>query len=551
MRHLLGQNREVETVENGEEALAALDRTVPDLLLADVMMPKVDGFALLRRIRGRPQIATLPIVLVTARAGEETAIEGLLAGADDCITKPFSARELVARVGAQLELARMRRESRAAIERSEAFLRTAVEASGVGVWELDIQTNQYALSERVYELLGIEADCEEVSVAMVECVHPEDRERLDQAQARALDPEGDGSYRVEYRVLHPNGRMLWLDSRGRTSFQEREGERHPVVLRGAILDVSEQKRLLEVVRQAPDFIGVCGPGLTLDFLNEAGRQLIGQAGVDVSQVNIASCFQQNEQKKIRETVLPTVMHEGLWIGELHLRHFGSGSLVPVDCRLYANYADDGRFVGLAIIATDISERKRAEEVQVHFRALFESAPGLYLVLEPEEFRIVAVSDAYLRATITEREEIMGKTLFEVFPDDPAEPWADGVRNLRTSLERARASARADVMAVQRYPIPRPESQGGGFEERWWSPINSPVLGLDNKIAYIIHRVEDVTPFIQQMQEQGRLSCEHRSSSESTSNCVRAKSVTVCWFKPPRKLGSRRGQSEGALPTARA
>lgn len=500
---LLSRYWKVETVADGEQALAALDHLMPDLVLADVMMPKIDGFDLLRRLRERPGGATLPIILVTARAGEEAAIEGLLAGADDYITKPFSARELVARVGAQLELARLRRESRAALERSEAFLRTAVEASGVGVWELDVQTGRYALSERVYDLLGIETDCEDVNTAMTVHVHPEDRERLEQAQIQALNPHGDGHYYVEYRVLQQNERMRWLEARGRTSFQECDGGRQPVVLRGAILDVSEQKRLLEVVRQAPDFIGVCSSDLTFDFLNEAGKRILGLEGADVSGVRLLESFPPEEQGIIREVALPEAMREGLWIGEAHLCHHYLLSVVPVDCRMYANYAEDGRFVGLAIIATDISERKRAEAAQIHFRALFESAPGLYLVLEPEEFRIVAVSDAYLRATMTQREAIMGKTLFEVFPDDPVEPWADGERNLRASLERTRGEKRADVMAVQRYPIRRPETEGGAFEERWWSPINSPVQGPEGDVTYIIHRVEDVTPFIRQMQQQGQ------------------------------------------------
>jgi PAS domain-containing protein len=146
--------------------------------------------------------------------------------------------------------------------------------------------------------------------------------------------------------------------------------------------------------------------------------------------------------------------------------------------------------------------ERSDAVQKHFRALFESAPGLYLVLAPEDDRIVAASDAYLLATMTERDAIVGKKLFEVFPDDPAEPWADGVRNLRASIERAKQERRADVMAVQRYPIQRPGMQGGGFEERWWSPINSPVFGPKGELVYIIHRVEDVTPFMKGMKEGG-------------------------------------------------
>ena len=82
-----------------------------------------------------------------------------------------------------------------------------------------------------------------------------------------------------------------------------------------------------------------------------------------------------------------------------------------------------------------------------FKALFEAAPGLYLVLTQPDFRIVAVSDAYLRATKTERAEILGRGLFEVFPDNPDDPAADGVRNLRASLERVVQFRRPDTMSV--------------------------------------------------------------------------------------------------------
>jgi PAS domain S-box-containing protein len=129
-----------------------------------------------------------------------------------------------------------------------------------------------------------------------------------------------------------------------------------------------------------------------------------------------------------------------------------------------------------------------------FRTLFESAPGLYLVLEPDapRYTIVAVSDAYARATMTRREEIIGRGLFEVFPDNSADLAATGVSNLRASLERVVQRRVLDAMALQKYDIRRPPEQGGGFEERWWSPANSPVFGPDGEIAYIIHRVEDVT-----------------------------------------------------------
>ena len=145
----------------------------------------------------------------------------------------------------------------------------------------------------------------------------------------------------------------------------------------------------------------------------------------------------------------------------------------------------------------------AEQDPAHrldFRALFESAPGCYLVLD-SELVIVAVSDAYLQATMTRREDILGRGLFEVFPDNPDDPEATGVGNLRASLDRARHHLVPDTMAVQQYDIRRPDAEGGGFEIRYWSPLNTPVLGADGELVYIIHRVEDVTEFVR-LQERG-------------------------------------------------
>ena len=136
----------------------------------------------------------------------------------------------------------------------------------------------------------------------------------------------------------------------------------------------------------------------------------------------------------------------------------------------------------------------SSSIMDEFRILFESAPALYLVLN-RELTIVAASDAYLRATMTTREDIVGKSLFVVFPDNPNDPTATGVRNLRASLDRVLQSKTPDAMAVQKYDIRRPEHEGGGFEERYWSPVNSPVFDENDRVLYIIHRVEDVTEFV--------------------------------------------------------
>ncbi|HUF75923.1 MAG TPA: ATP-binding protein, partial [Longimicrobiales bacterium] len=107
---ILRRHFDVEAVADGVEALVAAQRLRPDLVLTDIMMPNMDGMELLQRMRSDEALATVPVVMLSARAGEESLVEGIEAGADDYLVKPFSARELVARVRSQLELVRSRRE---------------------------------------------------------------------------------------------------------------------------------------------------------------------------------------------------------------------------------------------------------------------------------------------------------------------------------------------------------------------------------------------------------------------------------------------------------
>jgi signal transduction histidine kinase len=122
VRRLLAERYEVVAVPDGLAALAAAQENPPDLVLTDIMMPGLDGFGLLRELRSKPQTRTVPVVLLSARAGEESTVEGLNAGADDYLAKPFSAQELLARIRTHLELARVRREWANELEKSNKEL---------------------------------------------------------------------------------------------------------------------------------------------------------------------------------------------------------------------------------------------------------------------------------------------------------------------------------------------------------------------------------------------------------------------------------------------
>jgi len=149
-------------------------------------------------------------------------------------------------------------------------------------------------------------------------------------------------------------------------------------------------------------------------------------------------------------------------------------------------------------------RNRAEAAAYHFQSLFESAPGKLLVLEPENYTIVAISDAYLEAVMRRRSELMGRPLFDVFPDNPDDPEADGVAVITAVLDRVTETGLSEAVPLVRYPVERPLSEGGGFEDRWWLSIFSVVKGPDGGAQYIICRSEDVTGLIA---GQGRVASE--------------------------------------------
>lgn len=146
----------------------------------------------------------------------------------------------------------------------------------------------------------------------------------------------------------------------------------------------------------------------------------------------------------------------------------------------------------------ITKGTHSKDTESTFRQIFKSIPGLYLVLKPENYEIIAASDAYLEATQNERDDIIGKKIFANFPA-PTDPRHDSMRKLQDSLEKVKTKRRADTMAITHHPISGLENEE--FEKQWWSPINSPVFNKAGKVDYIIHRIEDVTTIMQQLKEE--------------------------------------------------
>lgn len=145
-------------------------------------------------------------------------------------------------------------------------------------------------------------------------------------------------------------------------------------------------------------------------------------------------------------------------------------------------------------ATPFEQRRRrhtdAATIRRQFQPAFDASAHPFMLLDPGPgLLIVDINDAYAAATFIHRADVVGRSLFEIFPDNPDDPLADGVSNLYSSLRIVGETGRAHAMKIQRYDIRVP---GGTFVERHWQPINSPIHNTAGHLMYLLHHVEDVT-----------------------------------------------------------
>lgn len=249
---LLAKHYKVTAVANGAEALASALQDPPDLILTDIMMPVLDGYGLLRQIRADERTRQIPVIFLSARAGQEESISGLEEGADDYLIKPFVAQELLARILTHLKMSRLRREwsaehervkvlkdSEGALLESEMRLRHALKAANAGTWEWELKSNRNIWSDDLYRLFGlVPHSCEPSFDAWLNSVHPEDRATVHKNVIESASKFAE--LNVEWRVNDGSGDCRWLLSRGGPMF---DSEGHPSKYLGVVIDISDRKRV--------------------------------------------------------------------------------------------------------------------------------------------------------------------------------------------------------------------------------------------------------------------------------------------------------------------
>jgi len=361
LKALLDPHAEVTVCADGEAAFVALQRglpALPDLLLSDVMMPKLDGFGLIARIRADAALRHLPVILLSARAGEEAKVEGLQAGADDYLVKPFAANELLARVQRQVELGRERQLHLQALGMRESYFRSLIDVAPVIMWTTDEAGMCTYLSRRWAEYTGRSWD-QDQGMGWMNAVHPEDYPRTRAAFLEANATRT--SFKVDYRLRLQDGSYRWFVDDGMPRVDE-AGRPNGYV--GTVTDIHVRTLLqlrLERVARAGD-IGVwyADAPFSAFRLNE---QMAAHLGLDgrheVAGADLLAAVAEEDRARVEEHVAHAMGH-GMPV-DVEFRQADAAAGRWLRAVGWCDLDDKNQPLGFDGVTLDISHHKNAQQ----------------------------------------------------------------------------------------------------------------------------------------------------------------------------------------------
>ena len=419
---LLSEHYRTEAVPDGEAALAAARARMPDLVLTDAMMPRLDGFGLLQALRADPRTRDVPVIMVSARAGEESRIEGLQEGADDYIVKPFSAKELLARVAAHLQMARMRREAGEALRAREEQFRALVSASSDVVYRMNADWTE------LRHLQGREfiADTHEPNRSWLEkYIHPDDRRQVMETIQEAVRTKGP--FELEHRILRLDGTLGWTFSRA-IPLLDNDGA--VVEWFGMASDVTARKQAQEALRESERkyhtlFESMDEGYCVIEMIFDAEARPVDYRFLEINPAFEKQTGIQNAQGKRMREIAPD--HDAHWF-----ETFGRVAVTGEATR-FVNHAKalDGRWFDVyafrlggsgsfkvAILFTDISDRRATEDAlkasESRSRTILESITDGFFALDCD-WRITYINAAGERFLNRTPGDLIGKVMWDEFP----------------------------------------------------------------------------------------------------------------------------------------
>ncbi|BAY20030.1 putative sensor protein (plasmid) [Anabaenopsis circularis NIES-21] len=437
MRRLLNQQYEVEVVPDGVAALAAIRQQMPDLVLTDVMMPRLDGFGLLQALRANPDTHQIPIILLSARAGEESRIEGLVAGADDYLIKPFSARELLARVEATLKMARMRQEA-AQQERELRLISEAAQQQAEAAYDrinelLESMTDAFTALDRDWRITYQNAAAQRINgkplTEVLGKTHWEEwpasvGSQLEHQYRRAMAEQIPVHFEHHYYLppsfdvwleihAYPSEEGLGIFYRDITARKQSEEALHVALQRLryhfmnsplAVMEFDSEARVMQWSPQAENVFGW------------KSQEVLGKRLIDMGFVHA-----EDEAAARREVIAPLVDGDTQSKTMYNRNYSKDGSIVY--CEWYNSVLKNeaGELISILSLALDVTDRKQAEEAlresEERFRAIVNQATaGIGQCNMSGQF--ILVNQKYCKITGYSREELLHKRMQGItHPDD--------------------------------------------------------------------------------------------------------------------------------------
>jgi PAS domain S-box-containing protein len=357
---LLSSTYAVESVADGEQALEAVRREPPDLILSGITMPRLGGLALIKALRADERLREIPVILMSAHGSEEARVEGLDAGADDYLVKPVSARELSARVGARLELRRMRRQNE---ERLRAFVRATSDV----IYRMSPDWSEM----RYLHGQNFIVDTTDPSRTWLDTyIHPEDQARFMAATQEAIRTKS--AFQLEHRVRRVDGTLGWVFSRA-IPVKDRQG--NLIEWFGAASDVTERKQTEQALREheeqlrlATDAaeVGLWDVDLTTDklFWPPRVKAMFGiSPEVSVCMADFYAGLHPQDRERTTEAFDAAIDPQRRALYDVEYRTVGKedGLIRWVAAKGRGIFDSAGQCVRVIGTAIDITSRKRAEE----------------------------------------------------------------------------------------------------------------------------------------------------------------------------------------------
>ncbi|MGB9121343.1 MAG: ATP-binding protein, partial [Candidatus Angelobacter sp.] len=503
VRRLLSSRFEVTTAENGRQALEKANQQLPALVLSDVMMPEMDGLQLLAALRENPATSSVPVVLLSARAGEESLIEGMMSGADDYVVKPFTARELLARVEAHIKIASFRREALERESRLQSELRESereqqqlldvVNQSTDFIGLADMQGRVLYVNKSARAMMGLGEAQDVRQLRIKDFFFPEDVPFLEHQVISTVVREGrwqgevnfrhfktGASIPVDYHVFPVNdpqtGEMAGLATVTRDMRERKKTE-------AALRKSEEQYRVLAEL--SPQALWTADRQGRVLYANQRFLEYVGKDFAPRDGTEYLDLFHEEDRERVLNVWTHSVKTGEDYMLDARLIRANDGAARWWHWRALPLRDDTGAIQQWLGVANDVHESRVAEEAVRTERArlveMFRQAPAFMAMLRGPEHVFERTNQQYQE--LIGNRDVLGKPLRQALPEAAEQGFVTILDKVYQTGEPFVASGLS--ISIERVP-------GAPLEERYLDFVYQPMRESDDTISGVLVLGVDVT-----------------------------------------------------------